>query len=101
MKKKTFIEHCKYCGGSHPIRFGQYLCPKVFGGTVFVNRKKEKTPRGVLSKLAEEAIWRQLIADGNPRKVGEMIKRLPEKDRKILRKLKSKDIKNDGLINPL
>jgi hypothetical protein len=95
---KKFIEHCKYCGGSHPIKFGRYYCPKVFGGTVIVNTKKEKTPKRLMSQLAEQALWRQLLHHGHPRKVGEMIKNLSKEDRKLLGKLKSKDIKNVGLI---
>jgi hypothetical protein len=57
--------------------------------------KKGKSPKGLLSELADEAVTRRLLCDGHPRKVGAMITKLSEEKRKILRKLKSKDIKND------
>lgn len=52
----------------------------------------------LLAELADKASWAYYLTNGRRKgNVGEYITKLPEKDRELLRELKSDDIKDDML----
>lgn len=58
-------------------------------------------PKRLMTKLAEQAAWRgatRSIRSGRRGVPGELISRLPESDRTVLRELRSDDIAN---VHPL
>jgi hypothetical protein len=60
--------------------------------------KKQRSPKTLISKLAQRATLDSLISSRKGR-VGEYIKRLSLTDKAIIDTLRSDDIKNDGIRN--